>query len=377
MYPLNAVTSLVVAAKLYSYGRQHFAVNWPKTVYAAVAAAFLLVLLIRDFSSPATDVICAALSMYLLHLLFVSTAEHNPQQRFYNYLMVALVWLLISYKLSTVPLLLVPLLLLYRHFSPQRLLAFAGIGLLLVLPYFWRNYYLSGWLVFPFPAIDLFAPVWKVPVQQVADIKQITEQWARLPNVPKETYDALSTTEWLGYWYRQWKWKIQLLLWANLLLVPLALLQLKKPQREPLFLYLILIANLLFWFFTAPDTRFVYGPLAFGAAVVAAAICSGFTFLQLELKVQRSWFGVLLLGLLVPFIIYTWPFFVPAANNLFNWVQPVPLPRVQLQKQLSTNFEYFVPVKGNRCYNMPLPCLPKPLLPNVFYTDQQFVVQPQ
>ena len=37
------------------------------------------------------------------------------------------------------------------------------LGLLAVFPYLARNVILSGWLVYPFPSIDLFSFDWKIP----------------------------------------------------------------------------------------------------------------------------------------------------------------------------------------------------------------------
>ena len=40
------------------------------------------------------------------------------------------------------------------------------LGILAVFPYLARNVILSGWLVYPFPAIDLFSLDWKIPAEE-------------------------------------------------------------------------------------------------------------------------------------------------------------------------------------------------------------------
>ena len=36
-------------------------------------------------------------------------------------------------------------------------------GCVVIAPFLIRNYYLSGYLIYPFPAIDLFDVPWKIP----------------------------------------------------------------------------------------------------------------------------------------------------------------------------------------------------------------------
>jgi hypothetical protein len=125
---------------------------------------------------------------------------------------------LLTVKLATVPLLLLATLIAVRHKSDGKTLAWAGLALALVaLPWLARNLILSGWLVYPFPALDLFNFDWKVPVMDVAREKGWVTGYARNPANPDYLATAkLTFLEWFPLWWHKLKIGHALLLLASL-----------------------------------------------------------------------------------------------------------------------------------------------------------------
>lgn len=111
---------------------------------------------------------------------------------------------LITVKLSVGLLALItlyPLSYLIREKKYTDIVKYMAAGLVLTLPFFIRNYYITGWLVYPVPAIDIFNVDWKVPLEGVRHEADEVVVWARYT---KDT--ALidqSIREWFPVWWEE------------------------------------------------------------------------------------------------------------------------------------------------------------------------------
>ena len=111
---------------------------------------------------------------------------------------------LVSVKLSVGVLALLvirPAYLLIREKRASDIIKYILAGSLLILPYFIRNILITGWLVYPFPAIDLFGVDWKIPVEGVKYEADEIVVWARY------TKDVAlvdqSFREWFPVWWSE------------------------------------------------------------------------------------------------------------------------------------------------------------------------------
>ena len=160
-------------------------------------------------------------------------------------------------------------------------------GLLAFLPFLIRNYYISGWLFYPFESLDLFDVPWKVPVAySLVDSNQI-KVWGRaLEDVTKIDWGFF---QWFPVWWRAQEVYARMLMFssffATVLLGVTALLWLTARKRDAakriaaelwtrrgalLLFYAAVYVSLALWFFTAPFIR--YG-LAFLLVLPCTAIC--------------------------------------------------------------------------------------------------------
>lgn len=78
---------------------------------------------------------------------------------------------------------------------------FTACGIATVLPFLIRNYILSGWLVYPFTAIDIFNVRWKIPKgtaeYDAAQIKAFGRGYTDIAAC------SMKTVEWLPHWFAQ------------------------------------------------------------------------------------------------------------------------------------------------------------------------------
>lgn len=149
----------------------------------------------------------------------------------------------------------------------------------LVMGILWcaRTVIITGYLVFPYPAIDLFGFDWKIPVQYVIDQKDYIQSFARVDNIPMQEALSMSILEWLPKWWRVGMFYYfpvvnRGLFILNVLSVPVMLVlffMLKNKRKDYLSLFgawLVAFGGFVFWLFSAPDFRFAYGfilPMAF------------------------------------------------------------------------------------------------------------------
>jgi hypothetical protein len=192
---------------------------------------------------------------------------------------------LVSVKLSVGVLALLvirPAFVLIRERRAADIIKYIAAGLVLVLPFFIRNVLITGWLVYPFPAIDLFNPDWKIPADGVRYEADEIVVWARY------TKDTKLIDQSIGEWFPVW-WSEQgaanrylsisafagaavialraaaaliysLYLWLNgkrgrLIAIAPGV----KDQSSYVYFGLIILLSFAFFMVSAPSNRFGYG----------------------------------------------------------------------------------------------------------------------
>ncbi len=319
----------------------------------------------NEINGTDTDSITAILLLYAL-LLFL-TPDLNRHKLHWGFLLWVLVLTAATFKLSAclagvLVLILFPQLLLRRNF-----VLFGAAAAVIILPFLARNILLSGYLLYPFPGIDVLTVDWKIPLQEVVYEKELVEGWAKLPNGMTNglTFEDIPKVLQLsfGEWFTSW-WPQQSLRWRGFMLINLfsivlfAVALFKKNYRMALLSGATLI-NLLFWFFEAPEPRFGAAFLFFGAALIFALVSKP-VFKFYKPSTGLFWLFALFLLALPPLkhVVYTpWQ----PAVLLF----PVYEAKVKTDDFQAGNFTMHIPSKepparGYWCYCAPLPCTPFP-----------------
>ena len=274
-------------------------------------------------------------------------------------------------KLVNIPLLLLPFLM-HRadpeagtERTPQRRAAFtrvAGYGALMgivFLPWLVRGYYLSGYLLYPLQALDLFSPDWKVPASVAASDQDWIRSWARMPRVPPEQVLGAGVGYWFGPWFQRSSTRLDgFILWSITgLVVTAAFLRPVTRQVARCWPVLVtLVAGLVFWFVQAPDVRFGYGYLTATQMLIVSLILA-IALDTLTEQGRRVSATVLVTSLAIHLHGTLSEDVTERCRSLTRTLADYPHPAMQPYTYAS-GLRIQIPVENDLCANEPLPCSP-------------------
>lgn len=223
---------------------------------ARLMGIYYLLIIFDEMISPASDYFMV-LTVFYIVIRYLDCIEKGEQSWFpYGLLSLACVYV-VSIKLSAafiVLLVIKPAVMLMKDKKVKEIGIFIGLGLMIIAPYLIRNVLISGWLVYPFTAIDLFPVDWKIPEGLAAyDAKEI-QVWGR------GIYDVARYGEpawqWMPEWFRMQGTVDKLFILAGIGAVPIsvgalvfALWKKKEKQRDLLLVAVVINLSFLFWLF--------------------------------------------------------------------------------------------------------------------------------
>lgn len=318
-----------------------------------------------ELSSPGTDLPAALLTW----LIVIYTIDHAHPKFQVAPTPVGPLFMLagfaITVKLSTAPILLLPLALwIWRKgVSPFSSIQNGLAMSLTVLPWLGRNIFLSGYLIYPFPQIDLFSLNWKIPYEKAVGAQQWIKAWARVPGREPEEVFNYSFRVWTLEWWSKMSNLNQTLLIATLIIsgmycISILILWMKKKGSfilpSPLIGLTTAVALLgaIYWFWQAPDIRFGYGFIGVLLVLPVATILTKVWPLRLARLVA-----------VLALIAYQVTALAEATDFTrwrSRWYVANPYPRISLVKFEQHNFEYFMPDQGTQCWYEAIPCNPFP-----------------
>ncbi|WP_445479329.1 LIC_10190 family membrane protein [Larkinella soli] len=280
LFPLNGFVFLLVSWRLLNQAHSRGPYRWP----AFAILLLILYYLIRQVYSPTPDLWATLLPV----AVFLIWLEIKPVFSFRLVLLVMLVSLSLTVKLATIP---VALSLVTVAWAVRRKLTagqwglLGSIGLCLVVPWLVRNVILSGYLLYPYPALDLFSFDWKIPADRVQFEKDFVAFWAKF-RIHEAYYqpDLLNTpaTEWIPRWlFHPEHYALNKPIWALAVVSPVvAVSHFFSPRRKAAFRplnlpYGVALAGFLFWFLSAPEFRFGYAFIWLTALLPWQPVVSG------------------------------------------------------------------------------------------------------
>jgi hypothetical protein len=221
-----------------------------------------------------------------------------------------------------------------------------------------RSYLLSGAPFFPSPFGGWWSLTWAVPIWVADNESQLIYAWAKQPGIAVAS-DLPAGFGWFEAWFLAFPPTLKYLLAVGTLLVLLTFawrrMFVAGAIGKKLCLGIPLVAAFIFWFFTAPDPRFL------GATIVLYFVWSLFVFGSSvagivhpdvkNLNIGRAAInGLVLLGMVVLFVRWS----LLGVSAPFGWAHlPVPEREVQVNR---SGYKAFVPSKGAQCWDTELPC---------------------
>lgn len=236
---------------------------------ARLAIIIYGITVLEYLQSPATDYGAMYMVLYIMCAWITQAVEKKDDSEdipVYGYLAVLSIFT-VSMKLSAaalVVLAVLPFILLVKKKMAKETVSFILIGFLSFLPYLVRNVIISGWLLYPAEAIDLFNVVWKVPAEYMKfDADQI-KVWGRelQDTMSVEEGITVGISEWLPIWWEKKRFYEKLLLafqvaGAGAVLLNLIIRKVRKKIRADVAMfYIAVFINIGMWFFTAPFIRY-------------------------------------------------------------------------------------------------------------------------
>ena len=152
----------------------------------------------------------------------------------------------------------------------KMLLFLVSLAFIIIAPWSIRTIIITGYLIYPYPAIDIFSFDWKVPVEYVQDQKDYILAFARIDGSPIEEVLSLPFLQWVPRWWQSGMFYYnplanRLFAFLMLLSIPLMLILLvtlgkkRKSYLNLFYIWLIAFLAIVVWFLSAPDFRFAYG----------------------------------------------------------------------------------------------------------------------
>ncbi len=244
---------------------------------ARLMGIYYLLIIFDEMVSPASDYFMVLTFFYLV-IRYLERAEAGERSWLPYGLLALLCVFTVSVKLSAACVILFalkPAVMLVKEKNGRGIAGFLGMGIFIMLPFLIRNVLISGWLVYPFTAVDLFSVDWKIPAEIAAYDANEIRAWGR------GIHDAAEYGRKLGEWFPEWfagqGMLDKLFILSGIAAVPVsaAVLVLAWRKHNRIWQDTMLAAvwvnvSFLFWLFSAPLIRYgcVYvwlaAPLTFG-----------------------------------------------------------------------------------------------------------------
>lgn len=242
----------------------------------------------------------------------------------------------------------------------KQIFGYAAAAFFLVVPFLIRNVILSGYLLYPAYQVDIFDVDWKADRQMTVSIVDYIKYYNRV-NVmfrPLAETRALSFPEWVAQWFhflfQSEKPVVVTGLIGFIIGIPFWKTIRRRLNGTAVIFLAIMLVQLVCWFFTAPDPRFVFGPLLAGL------------FLLPVILPPMAFRGNTLIGAAV--IILSCALLVYTGKKIYsysqyrNFVQPCAIPQPPVNTVMVDGIPIYMPEKINdnwnaRCYGTELPCL--------------------
>ena len=235
------------------------------------------ILLCSEITSPASDY-PLVFSVFYVVIRWFELRDDNEEHYSPYALLSLFVVFLISIKLTVGCLMLIvikPAIAMIKEKRVKEIITSIMAGIIILLPYFIRNYIICGWLIYPFTKIDIFNPDWKLPMRQVqADADEI-KVWGRgMGQLGGQVTDSIKV--WLPHWWEYMSVPNRLIVASAIIVLSVYLVYrvcrfisevirhgIKKTATEVVIdnidryiFEVALLFSLLYWFFESPLFRY-------------------------------------------------------------------------------------------------------------------------
>lgn len=301
MHTMNGFFAMVLSITALDIAKSFKRKKFTLADYARVGGIYYLTTIMDQVVAPASDYAIMCMLFFIVIKWLDAVAEEKQSIVPYALLCVAGVYAL-TLKLTAgliLLLLIKPAYLLIKEKKVKDIFAYLSMGLVVAIPWFARTVIISGWLLYPFSALDLFDVDWKVSAWRVDyDSTHISmygkaiDDWTRV---------EASVSEWLPNWFRTTLSAMEKLLVAGAMVCVIlfvivmigTFLKRKCDRLDALLVMGTMLCSYLFWQFSAPLMRYGYAYVLLFDLLMAGWLLKEWRAHRLEGLV---YWGILLYG---------------------------------------------------------------------------------
>lgn len=202
-HTVSGFCSLLLAWEIMGVAKSVKTKTLSASLFARFMALYYLLIIFDEMVSPASDYYMVTLAfIFFIRILDILEEEKDKENIPVRIAMLAfLACLILTIKLSGGLLILcaiIPAVFFCREKQVKRIVVCLITGITIVIPYLVRNVIISGWLLYPSTALDIFNVDWKIAKGLAEyDFKEIQVYGRGFTDVTK--YDLPIT-----YWFKDW-----------------------------------------------------------------------------------------------------------------------------------------------------------------------------
>lgn len=371
---------------------------------------FIIILRLPNLSSPSPDFLSTVIPLFIfVRILDISYQNTNSEFRSFIPVLILGIYIL-TVKLASLAILFLFIYIFIKYKSEiQKSIRIFPLFFLIIAPWLIRTIILTGWLVYPFPSLDLFNFDWEVPLEYVIDEKVGITGWARNPGPEYALAAKMHFTDWVPLWWGKTSNSYKVFFTISLLFPMIILIGQKiNLFKVNYFTNAVIISagvGVLFWFSLAPDWRFgepfiivaslspllvfapcdklkpslncaftiliiaLFGYYTLDRAFILIAIFSPLLYFKSYLN--PAYQSKIILGVILMFFLGTGikRNFSKIKNNCTSALLPNNLttpPKISVSPTLGyktyqvSTIDIFIPTEGDRCFDHKIPCTPYP-----------------
>ena len=255
------------------------------TSFARLGAFYYLTTIYNGIVAPASDyaIMCVVFFIVIKWLELLENGEDSAAP--YALLCVAGVYA-VTLKLTAGLILILlakPVIMLVKERKWRDIVIYLMMGVATVTPWLARTVLLSGYLLYPFPALDLFDVDWKMNAAAAALDAAEIKAWGR--GLGDAALAGLPIWKWFPAWFQNSLPMIgKLLVLADIACLPIFVVLVVgaickarstgRMQREHLLVLATTLASYGFWQFSAPLLRYGYAYVLLAVMITAGIFCN-------------------------------------------------------------------------------------------------------
>ncbi len=234
---------------------------------------------VRLTATSASPDFITVLMVWTVVYLFCKNHEPDKKNNSDDLLISLLCFSAITLKLSVLPVIAFPIIILLKLLWKKKIKQFIGVAAIAVItffPFVARNIITSGYVVFPSTVLDITNVDWKYDQSATMLEKDYIKAYARIEaDKTKEEIETLvnmSPGEWIPVWWQKRSVADKSILLLFILAFIMSVLKIKKILSSNNYVktgLIVMLAGIIFWFSQAPDPRFGFGFLIGFIAIIA------------------------------------------------------------------------------------------------------------